>query len=622
MAVTLIILAISAILFVHGKIRSDLVALMSLISLMVFNILTPAEALSGFSNSIVIMMIGLFVVGGGIFQTGLAKKISSQIMSLAGNSQTKLFLLLMLVTSGIGAFVSNTGTVALMLPIVVSLAMNSNTSPSRYLMPLAFASSMGGMMTLIGTPPNLVIDSALRDAGHEGLSFFSFLPVGIICVVVGTLLLFPLSKMFLSKDDKDKDKDPKKGGKSLKELANEYQLAQNLYRARVMPDSLLLDKSLQELGITQKYNISILEVRRRANHQKPFLKTMNQKVAGPETVVKEHDVLYMLGPFESVRQFIEDSKLNWIDAHSSEDSRPTFEGQLMFDEIGIAEVVLMSNAKLVNQPVKNSGFREKYNVNILGIQRKKQYILQDLKDEKMQAGDALLVQGEWNNIARLNEEQSEWVVVGQPLTEASKVTIDYKAPLAAIIMVAMVACMAIDSIPIAPVTAVMIAAVLMVLTGCFRNVEEAYKTINWQSIVLIGAMLPMSLALEKTGAAVMISNGFVKGLGDMGPTVLLAGIYFGTSLLTLFISNTATAVLFAPIAMHAATEIGVSPYPFLFAVAVGASMCFASPFSTPPNALVMSAGRYTFMDYVKVGLPMQIVMGIIMVLALPLIFPF
>jgi len=621
MLTTLIILAISAVFFVNGKIRSDLVALLALISLMVFNILTPTEALSGFSNSIVIMMIGLFVVGGGIFQTGLAKMISSKIMSLAGNSQTKLFLLLMLVTSGIGAFVSNTGTVALMLPIVVSLAMSSNTHPRRFLMPLAFASSLGGMMTLIGTPPNLVINEALIDAGYKGLSFFSFMPVGIICVALGTLLLFPLSKIFLSKED-NKNDTTKKEGKSLKELANEYQLAQNLFRVSMKKDSLLIDKTLQELGITQKYNISILEVRRKPNSHNPFLKTINQKIAGPETIIQENDILYLLGDFDSVRKFIEENKLNWIDAHQTEQSVPAFSGKLMFDEIGIAEVVLMSNSKLVNQPIKNSGFREKYNVNILGIQRHKHYILQNLKDEKMQAGDALLVQGEWNNIARLNEEQSEWVVVGQPLAEASKVTLDYKAPIAAVIMILMVVCMAFDSIPIAPVTAVMIAAILMVLTGCFRNVEEAYKTINWQSIVLIGAMLPMSVALEKTGAATLISNGFVNGLGGYGPVFLLAGIYFGTSLLTLFISNTATAVLFAPIALHAATQMGLSPYPFLFAVTVGASMCFASPFSTPPNALVMSAGRYTFMDYVKVGLPLQIIMGIVMVLVLPLIFPF
>jgi len=621
MVITLITLAVAAVLFVNGKIRSDLVALLALISLMLFNILTPTEALSGFSSSIVIMMIGLFVVGGGVFQTGLAKMISSKIMSLAGESQSKLFLLLMLVTSGIGAFVSNTGTVALMLPIVVSLAMNSNTHPGRFLMPLAFASSMGGMMTLIGTPPNLVINNALIDAGYKGLSFFSFLPVGIICVALGTLLLAPLSKLFLSKEDDDKNA-TKKEGKSLKELANEYQLAQNLFRVRVKTDSLLINKTLQELAITQKYNISILEVRRKPNSQNPFLKTINQKVAGPETIIRENDVLYLLGSFDSVRKFIEENKLNWIDIHQTEESGLAFSGKLMFDEIGIAEVVLMSNSKLVNQPVKYSGFREKYNVNILGIQRHNQYILQNLKDEKMHAGDALLVQGEWNNIARLNEEQSEWVVVGQPLAEASKVTLDHKAPLTAIIMILMVVCMAIDSIPVAPVTAVMIAAVLMVLTGCFRNVEEAYKTINWQSIVLIGAMLPMSVALEKTGAAAMISNGFVSGLGGYGPTILLAGIYFGTSLLTLFISNTATAVLFAPIALYAAVEMGVSPYPFLFAVTVAASMCFASPFATPPNALVMSAGRYTFMDYVKVGLPLQIIMGIVMVLVLPLIFHF
>ena len=213
-------------------------------------------------------------------------------------------------------------------------------------------------------------------------------------------------------------------------------------------------------------------------------------------------------------------------------------------------------------------------------------------------------------------------MLGQPLEEAAKVTLDYKAPLAAAIMVFMVAMMVFDFIPVAPVTAVLIAGLLMVLTGCFRNVEAAYKTINWESIVLIAAMLPMSLALEKTGASQFISNSLVSGLGQFGPIALMAGIYFTTSLMTLFISNTATAVLLAPIALQSAQQIGVSPVPFLFAVTVAASMCFASPFSTPPNALVMHAGQYRFMDYVKVGLPLQLIMGIVMVFALPLLFPF
>ena len=240
----------------------------------------------------------------------------------------------------------------------------------------------------------------------------------------------------------------------------------------------------------------------------------------------------------------------------------------------------------------------------------------------MHSGYVLLVQGSWNAIGHLSQENSDWVALGQPLNEAAKVTLDYKAPLAGIIMLLMIMAMVFDFIPIAPVTAIMIAAVLMVLTGCFRNVEAAYKTINWGSIVLIAAMLPMSMALEKTGVSEYISNSLVSGLGVYGPIALLAGIYFTTSLLTMFISNTATAVLLAPIALQSAIQIGTSPYPFLFAVTVGASMCFASPFSTPPNALVMPAGQYTFMDYIKVGLPLQILIGIVMILTLPLLFPF
>ena len=615
--ITLSILVLAVIFFVNGKIRSDLVALSALILLILFKILTPAEALSGFSSSIIIMMIGLFVVGGGIFRTGLANVISRKILNLAGNNQTRLFVLIMLVTSAIGGFVSNTGTVALMLPIVVSLAMAANTSPSRFLMPLAFASSMGGMMTLIGTPPNLIIDSTLREAGFEGLSFFSFLPVGLICVTLGILALGPLSKIFLTKD---KDADETRKSKSLKDLANEYQLSDRLFRVRVVAKSDLVGKKLQELEIPKRYKIHVLEIRRRDNTHNPFLKTISQKLAGPDTVIEANDVLYLSGSFMPVRLFALENRAEMVDLHESEEEAHTFGEKMRFDEIGIAEVVILSNSKLVNQLVKNSGFREKYKVNILGIQRHKQYILQGLKDEKIQSGDVLLVQGEWKDIARLTEDSTEWVVIGQPLAEASKVTLDHKAPIAAAIMLGMVALMVFDVVP--GVAAVMLAALGMVFTGCFRNAEEAYKTINWESIVLIGAMLPMSIALEKTGAAASVSQGLVGGLGGFGPVAVLAGIYFGTSLLTLFISNTATAVLFAPIAIQSALAIGASPYPFLFAVTVAASMCFASPFSTPPNALVMSAGRYTFMDYVKVGLPLQILFGIVMVVALPLLWKF
>ena len=621
MITTLIILALSAVFFVNGKLRSDLVALCALVLLIVFNILTPEEALSGFSNPIVIMMVGLFVVGGAIFKTGLAKMISSKILRLAGKSELKLFILIMMVTAFIGAFVSNTGTVALMLPIVVSMAASANISPGRFLMPLAFASSMGGMATLIGTPPNLVVDEVLSNAGFTDLSFFSFTPIGVICVLIGLVVLIPLSKFFLVKKEDGKDTKTTTGH-SPKELAKKYQLSDNLYRIQIRPGSRIGGKKLQELNITQAYNLSILEIRRQSSSQGRFLKTVDQSLAGPHTELQENDILYVFGPFEKVNQFAKEQNLELTDTHVSEYVEGAEVEKLSVREIGIAEVLLMPDSKLINKVVKDSGFRDKYSVNILGIQRKGEYILNDIKDIKMHAGDILLIQGTWDSIARMSQKQSQWVVLGQPLEEASKVTLDYKAPVAALIMVLMIAAMVFDFIPIPPVAAVIIAGILMVLTGCFRNVEEAYKKINWESVVLIAAMLPMSLALEKTGASNLISEKLVSGLGDYGPLVLMAGIYFTTSLLTMFISNTATAVLVAPIALQSAIAINVSPYPFLLAVTVGASMCFASPFSTPPNALVMSAGKYTFMDYVKVGLPLQIVMGIVMVFILPLLFPF
>lgn len=617
---TLVVLLVAAVFFAVGKIRSDVVALCALILLMVLGILTPEEALSGFSNSVVIMMVGLFVVGGAIFQTGLAKMISGRIMKMAGNSEIRLFLMIVLATSIIGAFVSNTGTVALMLPIVVSLAAKAKISASRLLMPLAFASSLGGMLTLIGTPPNLVIQDTLTEAGYEPLGFFSFTPVGLIAIGVGILVMLPLSKWFLSKKNKDGSGNDERRVKSLDELVNEYHLADNLSRLVVSEKSGINGKTVQELDIHNRYGLTVLEVRRENTARNGLIKSVNQKMAGPKTVLQIGDIIYVTGEKTQADVFAADFGLNH--AINAKDNVSDEENRLDFYDIGIAEIVLLPNSSLVNRKVKESGFRSKFGLNVVGIRRKGEYIMEGLADESLHGGDVLLVQGAWANISRLSNEEDRWVVLGQPLEEAAKVTLDYKAPLAAVIMLLMVAMMVFDFIPIAPVTAVMIAGVLMVLTGCFRNVEAAYKTINWESIVLIAAMMPMSVALSKTGASAMISHTLVSGLGTYGPFVLLAGIYFTTSLLTMFISNTATAVLMSPIALTSATELGLSPYPFLFAVTLGASMCFASPFATPPNALVMQAGRYEFMDYVKVGLPLQLIIGVVMLFALPLLFPF
>ena len=616
MWITLSILIIAAIFFMSGKVRSDLVAICSLLLLLIFHILTPEEGLSGFSNLLVIMLIGLFVVGGAIFQTGLAKMISGRLLKLSGKSELRLFLLVMIATAFIGAFVSNTGTVALMLPIVVSMAASAGANVRRLLMPLAFASSMGGMMTLIGTPPNLIIQDALIGAGYEPLSFFSFLPVGLVCLAVGILVLLPATKWFLSGKMAD-DSRVASRGKSLTQLTREYDLTGNLFRLRVEDGSPVVGRSIAQLDMRREHGVNILEIRREKSHQGPLLHSVTQLYT-PDTVLEADDILYVSGDRERVARM---ASLLHLRLMGDENVAHKGEG-LAFYDLGIAEIVLMPSSRMINRTVKEVDFRRSFHVNVLAIRRKKEYIRQHIGSEKMHSGDVLLVQGSWEDIARLSKEEDNWVVLGQPLDEAAKVTLDYKAPLAAAIMVLMVAMMVFDFFPVEPVTAVMIAAVLMVLTGCLRSVEAAYKTINWETIVLFGAMLPMSLALEKTGVSRFLSDALVSGIGGYGPIVLLAGIYFTTSLMTMFISNTVTAVLMAPIALQSAVHAGVNPVPFLFAVTVGASMCFASPFSTPPNALVMPAGQYSFADYIKVGLPLQIIMGLVMVAVLPLLFPF
>ncbi|MCO6026080.1 SLC13 family permease [Prevotella cerevisiae] len=619
MIVTAIILILTAVAFSIGHIRSDLVALCALVLLILFGILTPQEALAGFSNPVVIMMIGLFVVGGGILQTGLAKIISGRIVRLAGKSELKLFFLVILVTTVIGAFISNTGTVALMMPIAVSMAASVGIKPSKLLMPLAFASSMGGMLTLIGSPPNLIIQESLTEAGYPPLSFFSFSPIGLVCIVVGIAVMLPLSRKFLSKTGENEGKKKRKT-KTLKQLVSEYRLNDHLSVCTVRSESPAAGKTLAELDIQNRYGLTVLELRHEQNKSKTLIQGITQSPAQSNARIKVGDTIYLNGGKEQVKQMVEDLSLDWLE-QTEEDSKEKGKETLDFYELGIAEVVLMPNSQFVNRTVKETGLRAKYGLNVVGIRRRGTTISEHISSTRLLSGDVLLVQGSWNRIAALSSDGDQWVVLGQPLQEAAKITLDYKAPIAAGIMILMIVMMVFDFIPIAPVTAVIIAALLMVVTGCLRNVEAAYKTINWESVVLIAAMMPMSVALEKTGISTLVSNTLVSSLGSLSPTILLAGIYFTTSLLTLFISNTATAVLMAPIALSSAAQLGVSPYAFLFAVAVAASMCFASPFSTPPNALVMQAGHYQFMDYIKVGLPLQIIMGIVMVFVLPLLFP-
>ncbi len=610
MVVTVITLALAAAGFVWGRIRADVIALIALLVLTLSGILTTQEALSGFSNPIVIMMVGLFVVGGAIFNTGLAKMIGARLSRLGNGSPTRLFLVVVLATGLIGGFVSNTGTVALMLPIVVSMAAAAGASASRFLMPLAFASSIGGMLTLIGTPPNLVIAEVWEEYSGEPLTMFTFLPTGLICLAAGTLLLIPLSRLLSG--EKRKNSTASGNGRTLADIVEEYNLNHDLWRVDVPSSSPISGLTLGALSLRANYGLDVLELR--VVEGRGLLKNVTQEAPTASSVIDAGDMLFIRGPRENVERFVADYGLRIAD--DNDETRRNLD----FYDIGLAEIVVVPNSGILNETIAQLDFRNRFNINILGVRRGGEYIVDRLGERKVAKGDVLLVQGTWEAIGRISGNTRDWVVLGQPESQASKVTINYKAPVAAAIMLAMIAALVFSEVP--AVFIVLAASVLMMLTGCFRTVADAYRTINWESIVLIAAMMPMSFALEKTGVSEMVSGSLVDALGGIGPHWLMAGIYFTTSLLTLFISNTATAVLMAPIAVQSAVAYGVSPLPMLFAVTFGASLCFMSPFSTPPNALVMPAGQYTFMDYVKVGAPLQLALGLLMIFVIPLFFPF
>lgn len=618
MVPTLIILVTTAGLLVWGKVRSDIIAICSMLALILTGVITPEEGLAGFSNPVVIMIAGLFVVGGAITQTGIASKISSKTIALSGNNPNKLFIMVMLVTIIVGLFVSNTGTAAILMPIVISLANQSKTNPSRLLMPMAFMCSISGMMTLIGTPPTLIVHNALIESGYEGLNFFTTLPIGLIILAVGLLMLLPLSRI-LSKDKKDDLFDSVSSVKSQQQLTNEYKIVDNLYRLELQQGSLLAGVKLKDAQITQRYACTIAEIRTR--HNTALGRNIEAKLPEGNTIISQNDVLYILGQYDNVKRLAEEYQLDFLDADSDISiTPPRFSGKFKHHQFGLAEVVLLHNSRLNNRLVRDTDIRQNYNVNILSIQRNDAYILQDISKCKLLSGDMLLVQGTWEDIDKMSRLENDIVVIGQPENEAAKVTRDEKGAYASVIILLMILSMVFNWLP--PVVSVLMASVFVILGGCFRSVKDAYHTINWESIILFACMMPLATAMHNTGLSNLASTGLVDTLGGFGSYAVLASIMVATSILTMFISNTATAILFAPIAISAAQMLDVSPMPFVIGVTVAASMCFASPFSTPPNAMVMSAGKYSFMDYIKVGLPLQVVILIVMVGLLPLIYPF
>lgn len=613
MKTTFVILIITTILFITGRYRSDIIAIGSLLALTLCGIITPEEALAGFSNSVVIMIAGLFIVGAGIFNTGLAKQMGNQLIQFGKNSETRLLIIIMLTVGIFSAFMSNTGTVAVLMPVVISIALHMKISPTKLLIPLAFASSLGGMMTLIGTPPNLVVSTMLKEHNYEAMSFFEFTPIGIVALISGIVFMATIGKKLLPNHTVNEINNhtinPSK-------LAGMYKIHDFLQIVKVKEGSPFIDQSLNSLKLTNTYDITVVSIERKNGNTFPPLQKSIHVIPKARTTFKAGDIALLLGEPEDIHKVCEKYQLKKINENGILETRK----YLLSSKFGISEMIIPPHSSFQNKTIRELHFRKRYNCSVLAVYRNGKYIQTDACKVKLRNGDSLLVHGEWDRIEALAKTSNNMIVVGRVSDAASTEVARGKAPIAAAIMLLMLLLMTLEVI--APVITVLIAAFLMVITGCVRSIGDGYQKINWESVILIAAMLPMATALENTGGVKFISDSVIQLLGNYGPYAVLIGFYLLVAFLSQFISNTATAVIFAPIAITTALELGVSPYPFVVTVAVAASMAFSTPVASPTNALVMNAGGYLFKDYVKIGVPLQFFLSIILLIFIPIFYPF
>ncbi|GAE25531.1 putative transport protein [Halalkalibacter wakoensis JCM 9140] len=610
MQLVFLILIITTICFLVPRFRADLVAISSLLALLVTGLITVPEAFAGFSNSVVIMVAALFIVGAGVFQSGLAQKAGDVLIKQTKNSEWKLTIFMLILVAGLSGFISNTGTVAILLPIVVSLCRQMNIHPGKLLIPLAFASSMGGALTLIGTAPNLIASQSLQEAGYGELSFFSFTPVGLTMLAVGILFLWFVGRKML---DKPADQ---KTGTAVKfdaaELVDQYGISDAIFAVTVPTESKVIGLRIKDLHMPSTYKLTALEVIKEEATKLTRLtgRGKSQRVTvEPNYVIEAEDTFLIYGEEESMSAFIADTNLIWQK-----------ERTYQLEEGHLAEVILTPQSRLLNQTIKEVQFRAKYGLTVLAMKHQFKQPKKATADETLLYGDSVLVHGKWKDIALLSAEKNDTVVLKSAAEETDLANQTHHTMIAGIILLGMLLAMIFEWIP--AVVSIVIAALLMVLTGCIRQTDQAYQSINWQTVILIACMLPMATALENTGGVTFMSEGLIQSLGAIGPLAVLAGLYGLTSLFSQFISNTATAVLLFPVAILTAEQMGVSPLPLVMAVAFSSSMAFATPVATPPNAMVMAAGKYTFLDFVRVGVPLQLLIALVAIFLLPLFFPF
>ncbi|MCE0051327.1 SLC13 family permease [Klebsiella quasipneumoniae subsp. quasipneumoniae] len=600
------LLAIAVVLFATGKVRMDAIALMVIVAFVLSGTLTLTEAFSGFSDPNMILIAALFIIGDGLVRTGVATKMGAWLVSVAGNSETKMLIYLMLTVAGLGAFMSSTGVVAIFIPVVLSVSARMNTSPSRLMMPLSFAGLISGMMTLVATPPNLVVNSELLREGLHGFSFFSVTPIGLVVLILG--IVYMLAVRFMLKTDNGESARDGRKRSTFRDLIREYHLTGRARRLAIRPGSPMIGQRLDDLKLRERYCANVIGVER----WRRFRRVIVNVNGVSEFRARDVLLIDMSASDVDLRQFCGEQMLEPM----------VLRGEYFADQaldVGMAEVALIPDSEMIGKTVREIAFRTRFGLNIVGMKRDGKAMDGSVVDEPLQLGDILLVVGNWRQIALLAKRGRDFVVLNMPVEVDDASPAHSQAPHAIFCLVLMVALMLTDEIP-NPIAAI-IACLLM---GKFRciNAESAYKAIHWPSIILIVGMMPFALALQKTGGVDLVVKGLMDVAGGEGPYLMLGCLFVMCAAIGLFISNTATAVLMAPIALAAAKSMGVSPYPFAMVVAMAASAAFMTPVSSPVNTLVLGPGKYSFSDFVKIGVPFTVLVMVVCVLLIPVLFPF
>ncbi|MBV4411899.1 SLC13 family permease [Enterobacteriaceae bacterium YMB-R22] len=602
----LALLAAAVVMFATGKIRMDAIALLVIVAFVLSGTLTVGEAFSGFSDPNVILIGALFIIGEGLVRTGVATRMGAWLIQMAGSSEIKMLVLLMLTVAGLGAFMSSTGVVAIFIPVVLSVSMRMKIPPSRLMMPLSFAGLISGMMTLVATPPNLVINSELVREGLQGFSFFSVTPIGLTVLALG--IGYMLVMRFALKGQKNEEGKEQWKRRTFRELIKEYRLTGRARRLAIRPGSPLVGRRLDDLRLRESYGANVIGLER----WRRFRKVIVNATGGTELRARDVLLIDMSASDVDLREFCGEHMLEPMVLRGE-----YFSDQAM--DVGMAEVSMVPESALLGQTLRDIGFRSRYGLNIVGIKRSGEALEGTLIDESLQIGDILLVVGNWKQIRQLGLRNRDFVVLNLPVEEQDASPAHTQAPHAIFSLALMVALMLTDEVPNA--IAAIIACLLM---GKFRCIDavSAWKSVHWPSIILIVGMMPFALALQKTGGVDLIVRGLLELGGGYGPHLMLVCLFVLCASIGLFISNTATAVLMAPIALAAAKSMGVSPYPFAMVVAMAASAAFMTPVSSPVNTLVLGPGNYRFSDFVKIGVPFTAIVMVVCVLLIPALFPF